>query len=73
MEIDQTTFLFLHKKWQSLEIESHLVVAVNPGLDLAVQDELHELLLQGREGRVEALGHHAEVGREVRADKKERI
>ena len=53
--------LNLHTE-RTLFIIAHLVVAVDPGLDLSVENESHELVLEGGHGRVEAGGHEPEVG-----------
>ena len=46
-----------------------LVVAVDPGLNLSVEDEVHELVLQRGHRCVEGGGHQSEVGRQVGTEK----
>ena len=46
-----------------------LVVAVDPGLNLSVEDEVHELVLQRGHRCVEGRGHQSEVGRQVGTEK----
>ena len=48
-------------------------MTVNPGLYLAVENEDHELVLQVGDGGVEAGSHQPQVGRQVRAEKGQRL
>ena len=47
---------------------NYLVVTVNPGLNLAIEDQRHELVLEAGHGRVEVVRHGPQVGRQVGAE-----
>ena len=50
-------------------IHVYLVMTVDPGLYLAVENEDHELVLQVGDGSIEAGSHQSQIGRQVRAEK----
>ena len=43
-------------------------MTVDPGLNVAIEDERHELLLHRGHRRVEAAGHQLQVGGQIRAE-----
>ena len=53
-------------------MHAYLVMTVDSGLYLTVENEDHELVLQVCDGRVEAGSHQSEVSRQVRAENTKR-
>ena len=49
-------------------ISAYLVMTVDSGLYLTVENEDHEFVLQVGDGSIEAGSHQSQVGRQVRAE-----
>lgn len=50
-------------------MHAYLVMTVDSGLYLAVENEDHELVLQVGDGSIEAGSHQSQISRQVRAEK----